>query len=126
MLAHLAKLCLLSLILSRALAGQEAQSKKPENPPSKENCSIAGLVVKLGSSEPLKKVEVYLQKVDDPESGYSAQHSGTMTRGAPQMSVTVVRDSGTGQLAGFAGKMTIEITDGKHSYEFDYTLPRTP
>ena len=54
------------------------------------------------------------------------QHSGTMTRGAPQMSVTVVPDSGTGQLAGLAGKMTIEITDGKHSYEFDYTLPRTP
>lgn len=54
------------------------------------------------------------------------QHSGTMTRGAAQMSVTVVPDSGTGQLAGLAGKMTIEITDGKHSYEFDYTLPATP
>ena len=33
---------------------------------------LAGLVLKLGSSEPLKKVQVYLQKVDDPESGYSA------------------------------------------------------
>jgi hypothetical protein len=54
------------------------------------------------------------------------QHSGTMTRGTPQMSVTVVPDSGTGQLAGLAGKMTIEIADGKHSYEFDYTLPATP
>ena len=51
------------------------------------------------------------------------QHSGTMTRGAPQMSVTVVPDSGTGQLAGLAGQMTIKITDGKHFYEFEYTLP---
>jgi len=51
------------------------------------------------------------------------QHSGTMTRGAPQLSVTVVPDSGTGQLAGLAGEMTIKIADGKHFYKFDYTLP---
>jgi hypothetical protein len=50
------------------------------------------------------------------------QHSGTMTRSAPQLSVTVVPDSGTGQLAGLAGKMDIKIADGKHSYTFDYTL----
>lgn len=50
------------------------------------------------------------------------QHSGTMTRGAPQLAISVVPDSGTDQLAGLAGNMTIEITDGKHSYNFDYTL----
>jgi Protein of unknown function (DUF3224) len=49
------------------------------------------------------------------------QHSGTMTRGALQLTITVVPDSGTGQLAGLAGKMTINIADGKHSYDFDYT-----
>jgi hypothetical protein len=54
------------------------------------------------------------------------QHSGTMTRGTPQMSVTVVPDSGTGQLEGLAGTMTIKINEGKHSYEFEYTLPETP
>jgi hypothetical protein len=54
------------------------------------------------------------------------QHTGTMTRGTPQMLVTVVPDSGTGQLVGLAGKMTIIIADGKHSYEFDYTLPAKP
>jgi hypothetical protein len=51
------------------------------------------------------------------------QHAGTMTRGTPQLIVTVVPDSGTGQLAGIAGKMTINIADGKHSYDFEYTLP---
>jgi hypothetical protein len=51
------------------------------------------------------------------------QHSGTMTRGEPQLSITVVPDSGSGQLAGLTGKMTIIIAAGKHSYEFDYTLP---
>ncbi len=53
---------------------------------------------------------------------FALQHSGTMTQGAQQLSVTVVPDSGTGELAGLAGKMTIDIVDGKHFYGFDYTL----
>jgi len=51
------------------------------------------------------------------------QHSGSMTGGALHLTVTVVPDSGTGQLTGLAGGMAILIADGKHSYEFDYTLP---
>jgi len=43
-----------------------------------------------------------------------------VTRGAPQLSVTVVPDSGTGQLAGVTGKMTITIADGKHFYDFPH------
>ena len=54
---------------------------------------------------------------------FALQHSGMMTRGTPQLSVTVVPDSGTGELVGLAGKMTINIVDGKHLYEFEYTLP---
>jgi hypothetical protein len=57
---------------------------------------------------------------------FALQHSGTMNRGAAQLSVTVVPDSGTGQLAGLAGKMNIIVADGKHSYDFDYTLPDAP
>ncbi len=54
------------------------------------------------------------------------QHSATMNRGVPQLSITVVPDSATGQLTGLAGKMNITIADGKHSYDFEYTLPETP
>lgn len=50
------------------------------------------------------------------------QHSATMTRGAPQLSVTIVPDSGAGELAGLAGSLRIIIEGGKHSYELDYTL----
>jgi len=53
---------------------------------------------------------------------FALQHSGTLTRGAPQLTITVVPDSGTGQLVGLAGKMTIHIVDGKHLYDFEYTL----
>ena len=52
------------------------------------------------------------------------QHSGTMTRGEPCLSLTVVPDSGTEELAGLTGKMTIKIEDGKHSYEFHYMLAK--
>lgn len=50
------------------------------------------------------------------------QHSGTMNRGAPQLVVTVVPDSGTGDLTGLSGTMMIAISGGKHAYTFDYTL----
>src|SRR5580658_6921664 len=51
------------------------------------------------------------------------QHNGIMTRGEPQLSVTVVPDSGTGELTGLAGALTIRIAEKQHYYEFDYTLP---
>ena len=51
------------------------------------------------------------------------QHNGIMTRGDGQLTITVVPDSGTDELAGLVGKMAITIADGKHSYDFDYTLP---
>ena len=50
------------------------------------------------------------------------QHAGTMRRGAPTMIVTVVPDSGTDQLTGLEGKMTIVIEGSKHSYDFEYTI----
>ncbi len=57
---------------------------------------------------------------------FALQHTGTMTRGTPELSVTVVPDSGTGELAGLSGKLDIKITDGKHSYELDYAIAPTP
>ena len=57
---------------------------------------------------------------------FALQHCGVMTRGAPQLSITVVPDSGTGQLIGLAGKMAINIVEGKHFYDFEYTLAEAP
>ena len=62
-----------------------------------------------------------------PRTGtFALQHSGTMTRGVPELNITVVPDSGTGQLVGLTGKLIIHIADGKHSYDFEYTLPEAP
>lgn len=50
------------------------------------------------------------------------QHSGTLARGASSLTIRVVPDSGTDELAGLAGEMTIDIAGGQHFYTFDYTL----
>ena len=53
---------------------------------------------------------------------FTLQHSGTMTRGAQHRIIIVFSDSGTGELVGLAGKMTIDIIDGKHFYGFNFKL----
>jgi hypothetical protein len=60
------------------------------------------------------------------EGSFALQHSGTMHRGTPQLSVTIVPDSGTGELAGIAGALSIRIEQGVHFYDLQYTLPDTP
>lgn len=57
---------------------------------------------------------------------FALQHSGTMNRGAQSLTLTVVPDTGTGDLAGISGAMKIIITDGKHFYDFDYTITKMP
>jgi hypothetical protein len=53
---------------------------------------------------------------------FMLQHTGTMNRGTPSLSITVVPDSGTGALSGLTGSMQIVIDDKRHSYIFDYSF----
>ena len=55
--------------------------------------------------------------------GFVLQHSGSMKRGVPTLSVMVVPDSGTGELAGLTGTLSINIVDGQHFYDFLYSFP---
>lgn len=50
------------------------------------------------------------------------QHSGTMNRGKPELSVTVVPDTATGELVGLTGELRIDIVDGRHLYSFEYAF----
>ena len=56
------------------------------------------------------------------KGSFALQHSGTMTRGTPELIISVVPDSGADQLVGISGTMEIKITDGKHFYSFDYNI----
>ncbi|HXA00256.1 MAG TPA: DUF3224 domain-containing protein [Candidatus Dormibacteraeota bacterium] len=54
---------------------------------------------------------------------FALGHVGTMSHGTQNLSINVVPDSGTGELAGISGKLNIIIAaDGKHSYEFEYQI----
>ena len=71
-------------------------------------------------------IEKFSGTLKGRSGAFILHHTGLMTRGAPQLSIEVVPDSGAGQLAGLTGKLTINIAaDGKHSYDFEYTLPET-
>ena len=69
---------------------------------------------------------VAIEKVTGTLNGrrgsFYLQHNGVMTRGVGDLTITVIPDSGTDQLVGLRGKMNIIIAEGKHSYEFEYTL----
>jgi hypothetical protein len=71
---------------------------------------------------------VAMEKVSGTLQGragtFMLQHSGTLTQGTQQLSITIVPGTGTGQLTGIAGKMDVKIKEGgKHFYELEYTLP---
>lgn len=68
-------------------------------------------------------IERVIGTLDGREGSFALQHHGVMTRGAQQLSIMIVPDSGTGGLTGISGTMTIEITADKHFYTLNYTLP---
>lgn len=68
-------------------------------------------------------MELVKGKLGDRKGSFVLQHSATMDRGKPDLSITVVPDTGTEDLEGLKGQMKIVIAqDGAHSYEFDYTI----
>ena len=56
--------------------------------------------------------------------GFVLVHRALMVDGTPQeWTVAVVPGSGSGELAGIGGSLAITQVDGKHHYDFSYTLP---
>ena len=80
----------------------------------------------VGTDVPGSAAYVAIERLSGTVQGrtgtFFMQHNGTMNRGVPTLSLTVVPDSGTGELLGLAGSMAIDIVDGKHFYTFDYSL----
>jgi len=71
-------------------------------------------------------IEVITGKLGERTGSFALQHTGSMIDNSFTLTVTVVPGSGTGQLAGLTGKMNIIIAPGgKHSYDFEYTVPET-
>ena len=86
----------------------------------------------LGSGDPAKGTAGYvaMEQVTGTLNGHTGsfalQHIGAMDQGKMTLTVTVVPGSGTGELSGISGAMTITIVNGKHAYTFEYALPESP
>lgn len=91
----------------------------------------AGQMLTIGTEHKESGVYVAVERVTATVAGkagtFALHHTGVMVRGVPQLSITIVPDSGTGQLAGISGAMAIDIEkDGTHRYDLSYALPPTP
>lgn len=87
---------------------------------SKGEMLAAGTTVK--GSAGYVALERVIGTLNGRAGSFVLQHSATMDRGTPQLAIHVVPDSGTDELTGLSGSMTITITEGKHFYTFEYTV----
>ena len=84
---------------------------------------LAGMAAEVKDSGAYVAIERVHGTLHGKKGSFAVHHRGVMTRGAQDLVVVVIPDSGTGELTGISGTMTIDIRDGKHVYGFDYTLP---
>jgi hypothetical protein len=60
--------------------------------------------------------------LDGRRGSFLLQHSGSMQRGVPSLSIKVIADSGTDELTGISGTLSINVVDGQHFYDFLYSF----
>ena len=65
-------------------------------------------------------IEHFTGSVGGKSGSFVLQHSGVMNKGDGQLTVTIVPDSGAGEMAGISGTLEIDNDEGQHSYVLDY------
>jgi hypothetical protein len=68
-------------------------------------------------------LERFSGTLDGREGSFVLQHSGTMSPKGMHLDVQVSPGSGTGELAGLEGRLTVRIEGKEHFYELEYSLP---
>lgn len=68
-------------------------------------------------------LELVQASLEGKAGSFVVLHLATMHQGEQAMQLTISPNSGTGELAGIAGTMQIEIKEGQHLYTIDYSLP---
>ena len=71
-------------------------------------------------------IEKVTGTLDGRRGGFLLQHFGTMTPQSQELTIEVIPGSGTHELEGIAGSMSIVREEGRHLYELEYTLPDRP
>jgi hypothetical protein len=75
---------------------------------------LAGMAAEVKDSGAYVAIERVRGTLHGRKGSFAVHHRGVMTRGAQDLVITVIPDSGTEELAGITGAMTIDIRDGKH------------
>ena len=88
-----------------------------------EMLTAAGLAVKESAS--YSAMERVTGTLHGKKGSFALQHTGIMDRGKPNLTITVVPDSATGELTGLTGKMDIIIEGKLHSYVFEYEIRKS-
>lgn len=92
-----------------------------------EATAVGQMLTGMSPTEKTSGVYVAVERVTGALEGrrgtFMLHHTGVMDRGAQKLTITVVPDSGTGELTGLSGTLAIDIRDGKHFYTFDYRIP---
>ena len=82
----------------------------------------------VGTDVPGSAAYVAIERLSGTLDGrtgtFFLQHNGIMDRGVASLSLSIVPDSGTGDLRGISGRMGIDIREGRHFYTLDYALPQ--
>lgn len=91
-----------------------------------EATSVGQMLAARGS-RPESAGYVAIEQVTGTLGGKSGsfmlQHSGHSSPEGQSLTISVIADSGTGELAGLSGTMSVDIAPGgAHSYRFDYSL----
>jgi Protein of unknown function (DUF3224) len=88
--------------------------------------SVSEMLASNGGDQPsggYVALERFTGTLDGRTGSFIMQHSGTMSPKGMHMEVQVTPGSGTGELTGIEGRLTIRIEGKQHFYDFDYTLP---
>jgi len=87
-----------------------------------EGQMLTGGDVKTGSAGYVA-MEKFTGTVKGRKGTFLLQHSAIMIEGKGDLTIIVVPNSGTEELKGLAGKLTIKIENGKHFYDLEYSIP---
>jgi hypothetical protein len=68
-------------------------------------------------------IEVVTGTLGGKHGSFAIQQMGTMDANGPKLTAMVVPGSGTGELKGIAGTLTIDPSNGQHTYDLEYRLP---
>lgn len=111
---HEGRTALGRMLLDKKYSGELAASGKGE---------MLTAVTDTAGSAAYVAIERISGTLNGKQGSFVIQHVGNMRGSEQRLAINVVADSGTGELAGISGRLSLKMVEGKHFYELEYELP---